>query len=83
HAADTSKVATDLLIPDLKSCRDCHLGATAVKTKKIVPSSCAMCHSYHVPSGQWSPKGPEPHYQPVAPPPVKTRVAAIAGRARK
>lgn len=83
HAADTSKAATDLLIPDLKSCRDCHLGATAVKTKKIVPSSCAMCHSYHVPSGQWSPKGPEPHYQPVAPPPVKTRVAAIAGRARK
>lgn len=83
HAADTSKVATDLLIPDLKSCRDCHLGATAVKTKKIVPSSCAMCHSYHVPSGQWSPKGPEPHYQPVAPPPVKTRVAAIARPARK
>ena len=82
HAADTSKVASDLLIPDLKSCRDCHLGATAVKTKKIVPSSCAMCHSYHVPSGQWSPKGPEPHYQP-APPPDKTRVAAIAGRARK
>ncbi len=83
HAADTSKVASDLLIPDLKSCRDCHLGATAVKTKTIVPSSCAMCHSYHVPSGQWSPKGPEPHYQPAAPPPVKTRVAAIAGRARK
>lgn len=83
HAADTSKVASDLLIPDLKSCRDCHLGATAVKTKKIVPSSCAMCHSYHVPSGQWSPKGPEPHYQPVVPPAVKTRVAAIARPARK
>ncbi|MFN4019479.1 MAG: cytochrome c3 family protein [Erythrobacter sp.] len=83
HAADTSKAASDLLIPDLKSCRDCHLGATAVKTRKIVPSSCAMCHAYHVPSGQWSPKGPEPHYQPDAAPPVKTRVAAIARAAIK
>ncbi len=58
HAADTSKAATDLLIPDLKSCRDCHRGATALKTKTIVPSSCAMCHAYHVPSGQWSPDRP-------------------------
>lgn len=69
HAADTSKAASDLLIPDLKSCRDCHLGATAVKTKKIVPSSCAMCHSYHVPAGQWSPKGREPKPEPPPGPP--------------
>jgi hypothetical protein len=82
HAADTSKAASDLLIPDLKSCRECHLGATAVKTKKIVPSSCAMCHSYHVPSGQWSAKGPEPHYR-NEPDPDKTTVAAFAGGARK
>jgi hypothetical protein len=77
HAADTSKVATDLLLPDLKSCRDCHLGATAVKTKKIVPSSCAMCHAYHVPAGQWSPKGLEPHYTP-RPVPKKAKIAAIS-----
>lgn len=76
HAADTSKVATDLLLPDLKSCRDCHLGATAVKTKKIVPSSCAMCHAYHVPAGQWSPKGPEPHYTP-RPFPQKAKISAL------
>jgi hypothetical protein len=75
HAADTSKAATDLLIPDLKSCRDCHLGATAVKTKKIVPSDCAMCHAYHLPAGQWTQKGPAPHYKPP-PPPVKTPLAA-------
>ena len=82
HAADTSKAASDLLIPDLKSCRDCHLGATAVKTKKIVPSDCAMCHAYHVPAGQWQPKGPEPHYVPKPTPKpasAKTVVAAIAG----
>lgn len=85
HAADTSKAATDLLIPDVKSCRDCHLGATAVKTKKIVPSECAMCHAYHVPAGQWSPKGNAPHYKPAPPPksgPDKTTVAAIFGRAK-
>lgn len=86
HAANTSKVATDLLMPDLKSCRDCHLGATAVKTKKIVPSDCAMCHAYHLPSGQWSSKGPQPHYRPVPDPnrstPDKTIVAALAGSAK-
>ncbi len=79
HAAGTSKAASDLLIPDLKSCRTCHLGATAVKTKKIVPSDCAMCHAYHVPSGQWSPKGPSPHYKP---PPDKTVVASKLAKAR-
>ncbi len=81
HAADTSRVASDLLIPDLKSCRDCHLGAAAVKTKKIVPSDCAMCHAYHLPAGQWSPKGAAPHYKPP-PPPAKTTVAAKLAQAK-
>mgnify|MGYP001100520765 CR=1 FL=1 len=45
HAADTSDAASDLLLPDLESCRDCHLGETALEAD--VPSSCAMCHSYH------------------------------------
>ena len=90
HAAGTSKAASDLLIPDLKSCRTCHLGATAVKTKTIVPSDCAMCHAYHVPSGQWqglgSPKGTAPHYKPPPPPPntpVKTTVAAFLAQVTK
>lgn len=79
HAADTSKAATDLLIPDLKSCRDCHRGATAVKTKTIVPSSCAMCHAYHVPSGQWAPDKPERKPGNGA---YKTTVAVLLGRAK-
>lgn len=78
HAADTSKAASDLLIPDLKSCRECHLGAAAVKTKKIVPSDCAMCHAYHVPAGQWQAKGPSPHYRPPPPPIVKTAGSGLA-----
>jgi predicted Zn-ribbon and HTH transcriptional regulator len=69
--------ASDLLIPDLASCRDCHLGATAAKTKKIVPSSCAMCHSYHVPAGQWSPNPPD------VPKGAKTNVATILGTNRR
>ncbi len=77
HTADTSKEASDLLIPDLESCRDCHLGATAIKTRKIVPSSCAMCHSYHVPTGPWSQDHPE---LPDAP---KNNVAAILGGLRR
>ena len=80
HAAETSKLASDLLMPDLKSCRTCHLGATAVKTAKIVPSDCAMCHAYHVPSGQWQglkPAKPSmPHYKPPPEPAKKSTVAA-------
>ncbi len=50
HKAATSKVATDLLLPDLKSCRTCHVGGTGeslVAVKEPVESSCAMCHDYH------------------------------------
>lgn len=47
HAADTSGSATDLLLPDLASCRDCHEGE-ASRTAEV-PSTCAMCHSYHPP----------------------------------
>ncbi len=49
HAAETSEDATDLLMPDLASCRDCHEGETALESE--VPSSCAMCHSYHPRTG--------------------------------
>ncbi len=50
HAAETSDAATDLLLPGIATCRECHQGADAVEAE--VPSSCAMCHSYHVPSGR-------------------------------
>ena len=49
HLAETSKTSEDLLMPDLASCRECHQGEEAVKAE--VPSSCAMCHSYHAPEG--------------------------------
>jgi predicted CXXCH cytochrome family protein len=50
HAAGTSSSANDLLIPAMESCRDCHQGEDARQAE--VPSSCAMCHSYHPPTGR-------------------------------
>ena len=53
HAADRSNSASDLLLPDIKSCRSCHLGEDAPRGK--VPSNCAMCHDYHL--TQQAPRG--------------------------
>ena len=55
HQAESSSSANDLLLPDLATCRTCHLGESAKQAQ--VPSSCAMCHSYHLPSG----RKPEDH----------------------
>jgi hypothetical protein len=46
HAADRSRTSADLLLPDIATCRTCHLGEDAKGNK--VPSACAMCHSYHL-----------------------------------
>ncbi|MGZ3270974.1 MAG: cytochrome c3 family protein [Croceibacterium sp.] len=45
HAARTSQSSSDLLLPGISKCRECHLGEDSRKAK--VPSGCAMCHSYH------------------------------------
>ncbi|HVR92181.1 MAG TPA: cytochrome c3 family protein [Novosphingobium sp.] len=46
HAATTSTTSADLLLPDLKQCRTCHLGESTTLANKT-PSGCAMCHGYH------------------------------------
>lgn len=48
HAAETSDSASDVLLPKIASCQTCHGGESA---KKQVPSSCAMCHDYHMGPG--------------------------------
>lgn len=45
HAAESSKSAADILIPDLASCRSCHAGAKAEKDQ--VASRCDSCHGFH------------------------------------
>ena len=53
HAAGKSHDARQLLLPGIDSCRTCHGGE---KSKAPVPSSCAMCHSYHIGDGApWTP----------------------------
>jgi predicted CXXCH cytochrome family protein len=63
HAAHQSSSADDVLLPGVKTCRNCHLGEGAASAD--VPSSCAMCHSYHP--------------TVAAPPKQGRRVAGLAG----
>lgn len=49
HKAESSATSNDLLMPGIAVCRDCHLGEKSRAAE--VPSSCAMCHQYHPPSG--------------------------------
>ena len=58
-AAPASKASTDLLVPGLRQCRDCHVGeggARLVKVETATESPCAMCHEYHSDGGKpWVP----------------------------
>lgn len=49
HNANASSSSSDVLLPNLQSCRTCHGGE---RTALPVPSTCAMCHDYHIPQGQ-------------------------------
>ncbi|MEQ9492992.1 MAG: FHA domain-containing protein [Algiphilus sp.] len=44
HAAEASGEATDLLLPDIATCRTCHSG---VESDSGVRSSCTDCHGFH------------------------------------
>ena len=50
HKAETSDSSSDVLLPGIAECRTCHLGEDARQAE--VPSSCAMCHSYHPKPGR-------------------------------
>lgn len=46
HAAASSKRSTDMLMPGIDTCRDCHAGSHAPSAPQIA-SSCTSCHSFH------------------------------------
>lgn len=48
HTARRSDAASDLLIPGIATCRECHGGESS---HADVPSACAMCHDYHQDQG--------------------------------
>lgn len=48
HGAMQSQAASDLLIPDIAVCRDCHgSGASSRNASTQIASSCVMCHGFH------------------------------------
>jgi hypothetical protein len=61
-SARRSQLASDLLVPGINQCRDCHVGeggAALASVRDPVKSSCAMCHDYHMDGGRpWTPKAP-------------------------
>ena len=63
HAAGRSAKASEVLIPDIAVCRDCHAGAAPTVGK--VTSGCTLCHGFHEPArlpvaaNQPDPPGPE------------------------
>jgi hypothetical protein len=49
HSMDSSDVA----IPEIETCRECHGGSKPVEKK--VTSSCMLCHGFHDASHPWDP----------------------------
>ncbi|MCZ6501938.1 MAG: cytochrome c3 family protein, partial [Gammaproteobacteria bacterium] len=49
HEAEPSALATDVLIPEIGSCRTCHGGEDA---SDRLQSSCITCHKFHLDEGQ-------------------------------
>ncbi len=47
HLAKTSTKSSELLIPGIANCRDCHVGE---KGKDKLKSTCTMCHGFHIAS---------------------------------
>ena len=52
HPAARSTATTDVLVPSIKTCSECHQGAAAAR------SSCVECHRYHDKTLERDPSGP-------------------------
>jgi hypothetical protein len=53
HAVATSKKASDVSLPSIKACRDCHGGSRPAEGK--VMSNCLLCHGFHDAKHPWDP----------------------------
>jgi len=48
HEAKSSEAATDVLLPDIGTCRDCHAGGEPRATPaNRLTSTCVLCHGFH------------------------------------
>lgn len=46
HKVAQSKLSSDVAIPDIKNCRECHGGNATAANK--APGTCQTCHGFHV-----------------------------------
>jgi Cytochrome c7 and related cytochrome c len=53
HDVARSVDSSDVAIPDIETCRECHAGSKPVEKK--VTSSCMLCHGFHDASHPWTP----------------------------
>ena len=53
HQVATSKKATDVAMPAIGRCRECHGGSKPVEAR--VTSNCLLCHGFHDPRHPWDP----------------------------
>ncbi len=51
HASERSKAATDISMPTISTCRECHAGSRPVTGK--VMSNCMLCHGFHDGKTPW------------------------------
>ncbi len=48
HQAKSSRAATDVLLPSIATCRECHAGGEAGATpENRITSTCILCHDFH------------------------------------
>ncbi len=54
HSAADSQAASDVLMPGIATCRECHGGSAVAATPaaNLVPSDCALCHFFHDPDSE-------------------------------
>ena len=70
-----SKASTDVLLPSVTQCRDCH-GSSNVATN--VAATCSTCHGYHYgEGGQGGDFAGSPHRKPAKPATVAARALPV------
>jgi hypothetical protein len=64
-----SKLASDVLVPDVASCRECHGKAPTIISRKKAPDDCTSCHGFH----ETSPGPAAPARLAALPPPFVSK----------
>ncbi len=77
---ETSKVSTDVLLPAVANCQECH-GSTKVATN--APATCDTCHGFHYGEGGHGGDIGPARRRAAAPPAPPPKVAELAIRARR